>query len=63
MDGLEEKGPHEVAAILLDAADARQELVQALANGDLAKRLLRSVVAMLPPVDGSAEFLDPPNHG
>ena len=27
-----------------------------------AKRLLRSAVAMLPPVDGSAEFLEPPHH-
>jgi hypothetical protein len=32
-------------------------------GAEKAKRLLRSVVATLPPVDGSAEFLEPPNHG
>jgi hypothetical protein len=31
-------------------------------GADNAKRLLRSVVAMLPPVDGSADFLKPPHH-
>jgi hypothetical protein len=32
-------------------------------GAEKAKRLLRSVVGMLPPVDGSVEFLEPPNHG
>jgi hypothetical protein len=33
------------------------------AGAENAKRLLRSVVATLPPVDGSADFLEPPHHG
>jgi hypothetical protein len=31
-------------------------------GADNAKQLFRSVIAMLPPVQGSAEFLEPPNH-